>query len=238
MRIDKLLSSAGIATRSEASKAARSGGVLVDGIPVRDTGLHIDPEKNIITYFGEVITYRRNIYIMLNKPQGYISSTDDPRKTTVLELIDKRWRRAGIFPCGRLDIDTAGLLILTDDGKTAHRLLSPRHHAEKVYAFRCISPLSDDDLGALEGGVTLDDNYFTLPAKVRLSGGCEGNITLTEGKYHQIKRMFAAVGNRITFLERIAFAGIMLDPDLKRGDWRFLSDEEEKKLTDYNQNGK
>lgn len=231
MRIDKFISSTGTATRSEASKTARNGGILIDGIPVRDMGFHIDPEKNIVTYLGEEIVYRRNTYIMLNKPDGYISSTDDPKKKTVLELIDERWRKRGLFPCGRLDIDTVGLLILTDDGETAHRLLSPKHHAEKVYAFRCAETLSETDIRTLENGVTLDDGYFTLPAKVELNGGCEGRITLTEGKYHQIKRMFAAVGNKILFLERVEFAGILLDPDLKRGFWRFLYEDEADKLT-------
>lgn len=231
MRIDKFLSAAGTATRSEASKTARNGGILIDGIPVRDTGLHIDPEKNIVTYLGEEIIYRRNTYIMLNKPDGYISSTDDPKKKTVLELIDERWRKRGLFPCGRLDIDTLGLLILTDDGITAHRLLSPKHHAEKVYAFRCIKTLSEKDIQTLQNGVLLDDGYFTLPAKIEQNGGCEGRITLTEGKYHQIKRMFAAVGNKILFLERVEFAGILLDPKLERGHWRFLDEDETKKLT-------
>lgn len=230
MRIDKFISSTGTATRSEASKAARHGGILIDGVPVRDTGLHIDPEKNRVTYLGCEIVYRRNLYIMLNKPDGYISSTDDPRKKTVLELIDERYR-GRIFPCGRLDIDTLGLLILTDDGETAHRLLSPKHHAEKVYAFRCAETLSDPDIRTLETGVLLDDGYLTLPAKVVLSGGCQGRITLTEGKYHQIKRMFAAVGNKITSLERISFAGIELDPGLRRGEWRFLNETETALLT-------
>lgn len=231
MRIDKFLTSMGAATRSEASKAARSGKILVDGNVVRDAGMHIDPEKNTVSYFGEEIAYRRHTYIMLNKPDGYISATDDLHQTTVLELLDDRLRRTGLFPCGRLDRDTLGLLILTDDGDTAHRLLSPRHHAEKVYAFRCENTLSASDIDCLESGVKLDDGYVTLPAKIELNGGREGCITLTEGKYHQIKRMFEAVGNNIIYLERVYFAGIPLDPSLKRGEWRFLYENEIEKLT-------
>ena len=231
MRIDKFMTSMGILTRSEASKAARNGKILVDGAVIRDSGAHIDPEKNTVSYLGEEITYRCHTYIMLNKPDGYISATDDLHQTTVLELLDDRLRRTGLFPCGRLDRDTLGLLILTDDGETAHKLLSPRHHAEKVYAFRCENQLSESDIVRLESGVMLDDGYVTLPAKVELNGGCEGRITLTEGKYHQIKRMFAAVDNNIVYLERVYFAGIPLDPSLKRGEWRFLNENEIEKLT-------
>jgi 16S rRNA pseudouridine516 synthase len=231
MRIDKYLTSMGVSTRSEASRAARSGKILVDGIVVRDAGAHIDPEKNTVSYFGEEIAYRRHTYIMLNKPDGYISATDDLRQTTVLDLLDERLRKTGLFPCGRLDRDTLGLLILTDDGETAHRLLSPRHHAEKVYAFRCENTMSEADISCLESGVTLDDGYVTLPTKIKLNGGCEGRITLTEGKYHQIKRMFAAINNNIIYLERVEFAGILLDLSLKRGEWRFLNQNEIERLT-------
>lgn len=229
MRIDKYLSLAGAATRTEASKAARKGGILVDGIPVRDMGMHIDPAENTVSYYGEVIEYYKNIYIMLNKPAGYVSAAVDPKQKTVLELIDERWRRR-VFPCGRLDIDTVGLLLLTDDGETAHKLLSPGHHAEKVYKYRCADALSQSDCKKLEMGVMLDDGYCTLPAKVIPDGDYEGRITVTEGKYHQIKRMFAAVGNKITFLERVEFASVALDSALKRGGWRFLYEDEIKKL--------
>jgi len=225
MRIDKFLVSAGAATRSEASKAAKSGAVELNGNVVRDLSLHIDPSSACVKYFGEEIIYREHYYIMLNKPDGYISATDDPRAKTVLELLPEKLKKIGLFPCGRLDIDTLGLLILTDDGPLAHRLLSPRHHAEKTYFFRTARKIERTD--ELEGGVTLDDGYHTLPSKLKITGECEGYITLTEGKYHQIKRMFAAVGNHIEYLERVTFGGIELDRSLGRGDWRYLTAEEE-----------
>ena len=231
MRIDKFLSSHGIASRSEAAKAAKAGLVSVNGEKVRDLSRHIDPDRDVVAYDGEVISYNEYVYVMLNKPDGYISATDDPRQKTVLELLDDRLKKRGLFPCGRLDIDTLGLLILTDDGQTAHRLISPKHHAEKVYKFGCANELSDDDISRLESGVDLDDGYHTLPAKVRYEGEKTGYITLTEGKYHQIKRMFAAVGNKITYLERVSFGGVILDESLERGEYRYLTEEEVRLLT-------
>lgn len=227
MRIDKLLSSAGIASRKEAARAAKNGGVTVDGQVVRDLSLHIDPMVNLVAYCGEQVQYRANTYIMLNKPAGYVSSTDEKDGKIVLELLDDRLRKIGLFPCGRLDKDTLGLLILTDDGPLAHRLLSPRHHAEKTYYFRTAHPLADGDCKQLENGVDIGEEKPTLPAKITMLGLSEGKITLTEGKYHQIKRMMEAVGNEITYLERISFAGIPLDPALARGEWRFLTADEE-----------
>ena len=234
MRIDRFLSDMGIASRRESAAAAKRGQITVDGVVVRDPSKHIDPERVSLTYMGRVISYQKYVYVMLNKPDGYISATDDPRQKTVLELLDDRLKKRGLFPCGRLDIDTLGLLILTDDGQTAHRLISPKHHAEKVYKFGCANELSDDDISRLENGVDLDDGYHTLPAKVRYEGEKTGYITLTEGKYHQIKRMFAAVGNKITYLERVSFGGVILDESLERGEYRYLTEDEKKLLLDHN----
>lgn len=228
MRIDKLLTSAGICSRTEASKAARAGRICVNGGVAKDLSCHIDPSVDTVTLDGEEIIFREHVYIMLNKPDGYISATDDPREKTVLELLPSRLKRRGLFPCGRLDKDTLGLLILTDDGPLSHRLTSPNHHAEKVYRFIAADPVAD--LSRLESGVTLDDGYTTKPAVITLTDADRGLITLTEGKYHQIKRMFAAVGNRITYLERVSFGGVELDPSLPRGEWRFLSADEEERL--------
>lgn len=225
MRIDKYLTSAGVATRTEASKAAKSGAVTVNGEVVRDLSAHLDPLTAAVTYFGETVQYREHTYIMLNKPEGYISATDDPRAETVLKLLPEKIGRLGLFPCGRLDIDTVGLLILTDDGALAHRLLSPRHHAEKVYFFTADKKIERTD--ELEAGVTLDDGYHTLPAKIELIDEKHAYITLTEGKFHQIKRMLAAVGNHVQFLERVEFGGVKLDRSLGRGEWRYLTAEEE-----------
>lgn len=225
MRIDKLLTHAGLASRKEAARAAKAGKITVDGQAVRKADVHIDPQKNTVTYNGVRVVYKEHLYIMLNKPQGYVSATEDGRLPTVLELLPPELQGRGLFPCGRLDKDTVGLMILTNDGDSAHRRLSPKHHAEKEYAFTCKLPLAR--LDEIEAGVTLEDGYVTLPCRVEKTGECTGIITLIEGKYHQIKRMFEAVGNKITALERISFAGIGLDPALARGSWRYLTEEEE-----------
>ena len=229
MRIDKFLSEAAVCTRSEASKAARAGGVTVDGVTVKRADLHIDPETSVVTYLGERVVYKKFTYIMLNKPEGYISATDDPRERTVLELLDERSRRLGLFPAGRLDKNTLGLLILTNDGALCHRLLSPKNHVEKTYFFRSERDLTEEDRQRLESGVILDGE-LTKPARVALDDSRSGRITVTEGKFHQIKRMLEAVCNKIVFLERIEFAGIPLDPSLGRGEWRELTDDEISRL--------
>ena len=227
MRIDKFLSEMGKATRTESGKLARQGKILVNGIAVKRADTHIDPEKDEVTLCGALVTYKKFTYIMLNKPEGYVSATDDPREKTVLDLVDPEDRRKGLFPCGRLDKNTLGLVILTNDGDSAHRLLSPKHHVSKVYRFEALLPISESDAARLEEGVDIG-GYFTKPCTVRLTGEKCGEITLTEGKYHQIKRMLEAVGNKITYLERSAFGGIELDPQLKRGEWRYLTEAEEK----------
>ena len=225
MRIDKFLSEMAVCSRSEASKAARSGGITVDGQPVKRADVHIDPERNTVCYFGQPVVYKKFTYIMLNKPDGYISATDDPRERTVLELLDERSRKLGLFPAGRLDKNTLGLLILTNDGELCHRLLSPKNHVEKRYYFETERNITEEDKQKLESGVDLDGER-TKPAKLALSGDRSGVITITEGKFHQIKRMFEVVCNKVTYLERIEFGGIELDKNLARGEWRELTAEE------------
>lgn len=225
MRIDKLISETGYASRSEAAKAARKGNVTVNGEEVKDLSRHIDPEKDVVTYFGEVVEYIKNVYIMLNKPEGYVSSTDDPSGPTVIELLPERLQSWGLFPCGRLDKNTLGLVLLTNDGSAAHRMLSPKKHVEKTYFFRLKKPISQEEIATLEAGVDIGD-CVTKPCRVEMTAEQEGYITLVEGKYHQIKRMAEAVANKITYLERVAFAGIWLDTTLERGEWRYLNEEE------------
>lgn len=226
MRIDKFLSVTGAASRSESSKAAKKGKIIVDGIICDRVDTHIDPDINIVTYDGQTIIYREYTYLMMNKPAGYISSTDDLKERTVLELLPDSLRRQKLFPCGRLDKNTVGLLILTNDGALAHRLLSPKYHAEKVYYFRCANKLTDTDTERFKKGIKIDGGYVTLPAGIDVLTANEGYITLTEGKYHQIKRMFEAIGNKITYLCRVEFGGVELDEKLKSGGWRYLTDEE------------
>lgn len=224
MRLDKLIASQTGLSRKEATAALRSGRVCVDSAVVRDPAMHVEPEKQEITLDTKLISYQKFLYIMLRKPQGYVSSTDDPGAPTVLELLPEELRHRGLFPCGRLDRYTTGLMILTDDGVSAHYRLSPKHHAEKVYSFTCERPLCRID--ELEAGVHIAGGYLTKPCRIEQTGEFSGRITLTEGKYHQIKQMLHAVGNRIVTLERISFAGIELDQSLAEGQWRYLTEAE------------
>lgn len=231
MRIDKFLSNMGIASRTESSRAARGGLILVNGAPVKKADVHIDPEKDEITYCGRKIEYRKYTYILMNKPDGVVSATEDGRDKTVIDLLPEELQKLNLFPCGRLDKHTLGLVMLTDDGDLAHRLLSPKHHVKKKYRFESKFPLTDNDIDYLEGGATLEDGYVTKPAEIELDPDKRsGYITLVEGKYHQIKRMLEAVNNKITYLERVTFGPLVLDKGLARGQWRFLTDEEIEKL--------
>lgn len=227
MRIDKLLSELGIASRKDSARAARAGALTVDGEVVRDVSKHIDPDKSRVVYMGRAIEYSRYVYVMLNKPEGYVSATDDKSLPYVTELLPEELRRRELFPVGRLDRDTTGLMILTNNGTLAHTLLSPKHHVTKEYFFTAAEPLRDGAEKSFSEGVTLADGYECKSAVLSLDESrASGRITLTEGKYHQIKRMIAAMGNRVTSLERISFATIPLDTALKKGEWRYLTDEE------------
>ncbi len=218
------------ATRSETAKAVRMGRVLVDGKAARSPSEAVDPEKSVVEYFGERVEYRRYTYIMLNKPEGYVSATEDGRDKTVLELLPEKLQRLELFPCGRLDKYTVGLMLLTDNGVLGHRLLAPKSHVSKTYRFEADRPLSEADVATLEEGVHIAGGYMTKPAKVLLATENTGSITITEGKYHQIKQMFEAVGNKITMLERHTFGPLVLDETLARGEWRFLTDTEIEQL--------
>lgn len=225
MRIDKFLSMQGIASRKEAGRAAKSGGVTVDGEVVRDLSRHIDPNVQRVCYMGEPVAYSEFVYIMLNKPAGYVSATDDKSLPFVTELLEERYRKMELFPVGRLDKDTVGLMILTNDGVLAHRVLSPRHHVEKKYYFEADEPLPGSVAEDFREGIVLRDGYECKSAEIELNPDCKsGFITLTEGKYHQIKRMVASFNNRVTYLERVSFGGITLDGALARGEWRLLTD--------------
>lgn len=229
MRLDRLLSECKIATRTEATKACRAGLVTVNGVVARKADQQVDPERDVVVFSGEPVEYRRFVYILLNKPDGYISATEDGRDPVVTELLPEKYRKMGLFPCGRLDKHTLGLMLLTNDGALSHRLLAPKSHVTKSYGFSVRFPLSDEDVRRLEAGVDIGD-YITKPCRVEMHSENEGVIFITEGKYHQIKRMMEAVNNRITALERLTFGPLSLDPTLDRGEWRLLTDEEEKAL--------
>ena len=227
MRIDKFLSDMGIATRSESRQACKTGQVLVDGVAVKDSSAHVDPDRQSVVFRGRAVNYRRYTYVMLNKPEGYVSATEDSRLPVVTELLDAELRKMELFPVGRLDKDTTGLMILTNNGTLAHRVLSPKHHVAKIYRFTSAAPLADGIEERFENGVTLADGYecksaLIVPDEDRMGGF----ITLTEGKYHQIKRMIASTYIRVVTLERVSFAGIELDISLARGEYRLLTDSE------------
>lgn len=229
MRLDKYIVESGIASRSEITKVAKSGGVTVNGQTVSRVSGHIDPTTDKVTYLGREVIWREFTYVMLNKPDGYVSATDDLLNPTVLTLLPEELQRIGLFPCGRLDKNTLGLMILTNNGPLSHKLLAPKNHVSKKYRFTVKFPINADDVQNLESGVDIG-GYMTAPCQVEMIDEKNGFITLTEGKYHQIKLMAEAVHNQITFLERVTFGPISLDEGLERGQWRFLTESEQEAL--------
>ncbi len=225
-RIDSLFSSCEILSRSEFHKQLKCKNITVNGQVIKSGSLKVDSEKDIICFKGERVIFNKYIYIMLNKPSGVVSSTDEKGATTVIDIINTEFKRKDLFPCGRLDKDTVGLIILTNDGVSAHKRLSPKTHAEKVYYFETADSVNSSDIEKITSGVELKDGYITKPCKINLLSEKSGEITLTEGKYHEIKRIFGALGNKITYLKRISFAGIQLDNNLKEGESRLLTNEE------------
>ena len=228
MRLDKYLSDALICSRSEADRYIKTGKITVDGKTVKKPD-HKVTEKNDICFNGEKLSYSEFIYIMMNKPRGVISATDDPKniEKTVLSLLPENYLTKGLFPAGRLDKDTVGLLILTNDGKSAHRLLSPKHHVEKTYYVECDGDFAEKDIEICKNGVILDGE-LTKPCILTIDSekkNC-GTMVLTEGKYHEIKRICNHLGKNVTFLERITFGNLSLDRSLERGMWRHLTREE------------
>lgn len=235
MRLDKFIVEAGLASRTEIAKTARNGGITVNGQVVRRASGHIDPTTDTVTYCGREVIWREFTYVMLNKPDGYVSATDDLLNPTVLTLLPDELQKIGLFPCGRLDKNTLGLMLLTNNGPLSHKLLAPKNHVSKKYRFTVKFPISQDDVNQLESGVDIG-GYFTAPCNVEMTDEKNGYITLTEGKYHQIKLMAEAVHNQITYLERVTFGPITLDEGLDRGQWRYLTDEEQTALEERGKN--
>lgn len=225
MRLDKYLSNAKILSRKETEKQVKCGSIKINGIVATKKDQPV-LETDIVTFKDNVVKIIDFLYIMINKPKGYVSSTDDPRDKTVLDLLPLEYRKYDLFPCGRLDKDTVGLVILTNDGVGAHNLLSPKNHISKDYYFEIADPISDDKIKNIEKGVKLRDGYTTKPCKVVMQSDKSGIITLTEGKYHEIKRLFGSQGNLITYLKRISFGDITLDPNLQEGKYRLLTNDE------------
>lgn len=247
-RLDKLLSNFGFGTRTEIKNIIKLGVVQVDGKIAKDSSMHVDPEKSVITINQERLNYKKYIYLMMNKPAGVISATYDPRHKTVIDLIPDEFKCLEPFPVGRLDIDTEGLLVLTNDGQMAHELLSPKKHVPKKYYAIIDSEITQSDIDAFFSGVTLDDGYETLPAKLEKVKNIEDEninrilsnsqiennqdyknevlVEITEGKFHQVKRMFNSVDKNVLYLKRISMGKLILDESLELGDVREMTEEE------------
>jgi len=230
MRLDKYLADMGAGTRSELKKEIRRGSVSVDGTVVTDPGLSVNG-SSVITYKGTPVVYEEIVYYMLNKPAGIISASEDGREETVVDLIAEPKRR-DLFPVGRLDRDTEGLLLITNDGALSHRLLSPKHHVDKVYYVKVSGILSGSDIEAFTEGLVLPDGLKCLPADLEIlsasadKGISEARITIREGKFHQVKRMFSAVGSDVLYLKRLSMGPLTLDPALGPGEYRRLTESE------------
>ena len=227
MRLDKYLSDMGAGTRSELKKEIRRSGVSVDGTVITDPGFSVSASSRVV-FRGSVITYEESVYYMLNKPAGIISASEDGREPTVVDLIPEPKRR-DLFPVGRLDRDTEGLLIITNDGALSHRLLSPKHHVDKVYYVRVSGILTDNDIEMFSDGLVLTDGLECLPADLKILSvsedeyTSEAEITIREGKFHQVKRMFSSIGAEVLYLKRLSMGPVVLDPELPPGGSRRLT---------------
>lgn len=234
-RLDKLLASTGRWSRSEVKRLVREGRVLADGHVAASVEAKYDAGSVALMVNGESVRLRKYVYVMLHKPAGVLSATEDGRGKTVLDLLPPEYQKRGLFPVGRLDKDTEGLLLLTDDGALAHDLLSPKKHVDKVYYTRVDGALNDEDCAVFAAGMTLGDGLVCLPAGLQiLSAGEESEalVTLREGKFHQIKRMLAARGKPVLYLKRLSMGTLTLDESLTPGAWRELTDTEEAHLRD------
>ena len=231
MRVDKLLSNVGVASRAELKKYCKQGLISVNGKIINNPGIQVDSENDEVMFNGEKIVYREFVYIMLNKPGGYISATFDKHDPIVLDLIDPSYLVFEPFPVGRLDKDTEGLLVLTNDGQLSHRVLSPKKHVPKTYYAKIQGKVTKEDILAFEKGVILDDGYETMPSQLKILKSddmSEIELTIHEGKFHQVKRMFESVGKKVVYLKRISMGKLKLDESLELGEYRELTEEEVK----------
>lgn len=221
-----MLVHAGRGTRKEIREWCKSGKIQVNGQCCRDCSVKIDPQSDTVTVMGDTVSYEAYTYIMLHKPSGVLSATEDKRSRTVLDLLPPPYSRTGLFPVGRLDKDTTGLLLLTNDGQWAHRIASPKKHIHKIYEADvqgCIPPDIDE---LFQQGIVLDDGLHCLPARASITAPQRLEIVVQEGKFHQVKRMCAAAGLTVTALHRRAVGALLLDAALAPGSWRRLTEEE------------
>lgn len=225
-RLDKIISSQLNISRSVARQDIRVGKVFVDGVLVRDAGFNVDPEKSIIKHCGQAVNYKKYIYIIMNKPKGVISASDDRLKKTVVDLVPSSLKRTGLFPVGRLDKDTTGLLIITDDGEFAHRVISPKKNIIKTYIAQLDGEITEEMIEKFKKGIVLADGTVCRSAELKSLGQNYAKIRISEGRYHQIKRMFGVVGLGVQELERVALGGLYLPNDLSYGECRELENSE------------
>lgn len=227
-RLDKILASQGTLSRKEVKEMIRKGRIQLNGTVVKDSSVKVDENKDNVSVDGTEITLKKHIYIMLNKPQGVVSASDSDKDETVVDLVPDELYRKGLFPAGRLDKDTTGFVLITDDGDFAHRILSPKNHIFKTYIAGLQHELSDEDIKSLENGITLGDGTVLKEAKVEVIEGDKPfvRILICEGKYHQVKRMFAATGNKVVSLHRLKMGQLQLDDSLKPGECREITPEE------------
>lgn len=234
IRLDKFLADMGLGTRSEVKKDIKKGSVQVNGTTVKNPEYKLDTGKDQVTVKGQQVSYAELEYYMLNKPAGVVSATEDKRDKTVVDLITEK-KRKDLFPVGRLDKDTEGLLLITNDGALAHELLSPRKHVDKTYFVRTKEPVSPEDVKMMEDGVDIGEEKKTLPAEISRMSPERTSLCLTirEGKFHQIKRMFQAVDNEVLYLKRLSMGSLDLDEKLAPGEYRTLTEEEIKRLKEH-----
>lgn len=226
LRLDKLLAGQGEGSRKEVHAVLRGGRVQVDGQTVTAADHKVDPDRQRVTVDGRVLLWRAHLYLMMNKPAGVISASRDPKARTVLDLLPDGLRRPGLFPAGRLDKDTEGFLLITDDGAFAHDILAPRRHVEKTYLARLDRPSDAADAQAFAAGLTLEDGLHCLPARLWFGEGADAYVAVREGKFHQVRRMFAARGRQVLYLRRIRIGGLELDAALAPGEARELTSAE------------
>ena len=232
MRLDKFLANSGIGTRKEVKIILKKGKIKVNEKIVKDAKMQVDEIKDDVKIEGEKITYKPFVYIMMNKPSGVISATEDGKHKTVIDLLCEKYKNYKVFPVGRLDIDTEGLLLLTNDGVLTHNLLSPKKHVDKKYYVELKEPLTIEKKKILENGIKLEENFVTKKAKIEIINKDEDIevnsvfITISEGKFHQVKRMFKFVENEVLYLKRVKMGKLLLPEDLKLGEYRELSEEE------------
>lgn len=226
MRLDKFLSDMGIEKRSQIKKFLKTKQITVNDEVCTDRKLKIDENIDVVKYNGEIIIYRRKIYLMMNKKAGVISATKDRYKETVLDFLPEKYQNKGIFPMGRLDMDAEGLLILTNDGELSHEILSPKKHVEKEYYAKIKNRITKEKIQEIEQGIIIEGGYKCMPAKIQILTDTEIKLKIKEGKYHQVKLMIKSAGSEVIYLKRIKIGGLELDKNLKLGEYKELTESE------------